>query len=112
MVNWPRAGAMGGVGFQTAFKVQVRVDVTLHQGDEDLSHDAPADRAQLAPAADDLRLLQDVEPQRRLAVPSRILEERLEILVLDVELAQHLHHVADDGNTHLDAVIRVQLLVA
>src|SRR5829696_7892612 len=84
----PARWRYGGRGLPDCVQGQVRVGVALHQGDEGLSHDTPADRAHLAPAADDLRLLQDVEPQRRIAVPSRILEERLEILVLDVELAQ------------------------
>ena len=57
-------------------QVQVRVGVLLQQADEDLGHDPPADRAQRAALADDLGLLQDVEPQRRLAAPFRIREER------------------------------------
>ena len=72
MVNWPRAGAMGGAGFQLGCKVQIRVGILLQQTDEDLGHDAPTDRAQRAALADELGLLQDVEPQRGLAVPSRI----------------------------------------
>ena len=94
MVNWPRAGAMGGAGFQAAFRYRYELRSRLQQADEDLGDDAPADRPQLAALADDLGLLQDVEPQRGLAVPPRIGEDLLEALVLHVELAQDLHHVA------------------
>ena len=87
MVNLPRAGAMGGAGFQAALKYRYELRSLLQQADEDLGHDAPADGPQLAALADDLGLLQDVEPQRGLAVPFRLGEELLEVLVLLVELA-------------------------
>ena len=82
MVNWPLSRRYGWRGLPGGIQVQVRVGVLLQQTDEDLGHDPPADRAQLAALADDLGLLQDVEPQRGLAAPSRIREEVLEALVL------------------------------
>ena len=76
MVNCPLVGAMGARGLPGGLQVQIRVGILLQQADEDLGHDPPTDRAERAALADELGLLQDVEPQRGLAAPSRIARAR------------------------------------
>ena len=107
MVNWPRAGAMGGVGFYRAFRSRYELTSRCIRATRTSATMRPPTGLSWRPRPTISASFRILEPQRRLAVPSRILEEDLQILVLDVELAQHLHHVADDGNTNLDAVVRV-----
>ena len=109
MVNWPRAGAMGVVGFQAGFKYRYELGSFCNRPTRTSATMRPPTGPHLAALADDLGLLQDVEPQRGLAVPSRIREEVLEALVLLVVLLEDLHHVADDRDLHLDTVVRPQL---
>ena len=91
MVNWPRAGAMGGVGFQDEFKYRYELGSFCNRPTRTSATMRPPTGPACGPAGrtvpDELGLLQDVEPQRGLAAPFRIREDVLEVLVLLVVLA-------------------------
>ncbi len=96
MVNCPRTGAMGVVGFQAGFKYRYELGSFCSRPTRTSATMRPPTGPSSRPLPDDLGLLQDVEPQRGLAAPSRIGEDVLEALVLHVVLLEDLHHVADD----------------
>ena len=97
MVNWPRAGAMGAQASRRAFRYRYELRSFCNRPTRTSATMRPPTGPSCAALADDLGLLQDVEPQRGLAGKFRLGEGRLEVRVLLVKLAAHVHHVADDG---------------
>ena len=75
MVNWPRAGAMGGAGFQVGCRYRYELTSFCNRPTRTSATMRPPTGPSSRPLADDLGLLQDVEPQRGLAAPFRIGEE-------------------------------------
>jgi hypothetical protein len=70
----PKAPARlpGSVGDQAGSTDRKRLRVAVNDPDEDLADDPAADRTQLVAVVHDLGLLEDVEPQRRLADPPEL----------------------------------------
>src|SRR4029453_3549133 len=71
------AGACRHDGLEVRLGVQEGLGVGLEKADENLSYDAPADRAKVETVLDDLGLLQDVVPERRRGLETEAISSKL-----------------------------------